>query len=262
MIFDAGDWAKLALLFHTPGTPYTTYAGYKPDVAEAPNGDTRVCVECQCERPGHEVGRCNECMSCKIWSDGCEDCDGTGRVPNVAPVTTRYLHVAPKYCPPPWAMAYLARAHYEACRVAEALGVPAAYYPRVADGTLRVLDYDVGGSQPEHTDFDLFTIVLYRSTPLDLERRAPLLASADLAARLDAGDAISPGLHIGELGELVGLGPATPHRVPARPYRQQSIVYFAMPDHAAVLPEPHNMRVGATVGEWLNERLARSRVYK
>jgi hypothetical protein len=223
VIFDANDHAALATLFalRSDGTP--VYAGYKPHVAEAPNGDGVV-----------------------------------------APPTTRYLHVAPKYNPPPWAMAYLARAHYEACRVAEALGVPAAYYPRVADGTLRVLDYDVGGSQPEHTDFDLFTIVCYRSHPRDLER------VRRITAEIDALDEKSEGLHIGELGELVGLGPATPHRVPARPYAQQSIVYFAMPDHATRLPI-RNARGGqtventwapATVGEWLKERIARSRVYK
>lgn len=40
----------------------------------------------------------------------------------------------------------------------------------------------------------------------------------------------------------MGLGPATPHRVPARPYVQKSIVYFAMPD------------------QWVAERIARSRV--
>lgn len=33
----------------------------------------------------------------------------------------------------------------------------------------------------------------------------------------------------------------------------ESIVFFAIPDHAAVLPS------GETVGEWLEERLARSR---
>ncbi len=38
--------------------------------------------------------------------------------------TKRYLHVALKYDPPAWALWYLARAHFEACRIAEALGVP------------------------------------------------------------------------------------------------------------------------------------------
>lgn len=255
MIFDANDHAALTTLFALRSDGAPVYAGYKPNVAEAPNGDTRECRDCGGEGAYQSWPN--------LPTHTCPACAGTGRVPNVAPPTTRYLHVAPKYAPPPWAMAYLARAHYEACRVAEALGVPATYYPRVADGTLRVLDYDVGGSQPEHTDFDLFTIVLYRSTLADLERRQ------DARVRgLAEAEVISPGLHIGELGELVGLGPATPHRVPARPYAQQSIVYFAMPDHAARLPCPSSAKraesgePGDTVGTWLAARIARSRVYR
>lgn len=275
MIFDAFDWHSLATLFDGVGPNFgdraRPYAGYKPHVAEAPNGDTKLCVECF--------------VHGRSWA--CTACHGAGRVPNIAPPTTRYLHVAPKYNPPPWATAYLARAHYEACRVAEALGVSAAYYPRVADGTLRVLDYDVGGSQPEHTDFDLFTIVCYRSTPADLETYESHAIPVD--APFFRAREFSPGLHIGELGELVGLGPATPHRVPARPYKQQSIVYFAMPDHAAILRAHScdacggdgkrfsdsslydeadcrkcNGTGGApqTVGEWLDKRKAASRVYK
>lgn len=261
MIFCAIDHAALATLFalHSDGSP--VYAGYKPNVAEAPNGDTTDCPECVRNEAGWVLARESDPAS------PCSRCAGSGRVPNVAPPTTRYLHVAPKYNPPGWAMAYLARAHYEACRVAEALGVPAAYYPRVADGTLRVLEYDVGGSQPEHTDSDLFTIVLYRSTPEDLELTSGHMSpnwrrNPDGTERegLDDARAIDPLVHIGEIGELVGLGPATPHRVPARPYAQQSIVYFAIPDHAARLPGPNLDRT--TVGEWLKERIARSRVYK
>lgn len=288
MIFNEKDWYELAELFNgIPGefqlNPDGTrkfdasgrvlrapYAGYKPDVAEAPNGDTVLCPEAIHTPLFVAFDTYAPCSRCK----------GAGRVPNVAPPTTRYLHVAPKYNPPPWAMAYLARAHYEACRVAEALGVPAAYYPRVADGTLRVLDYDVGGSQPEHTDPDLFTIVLYRSTPEDLELTSGRMSpnwrrNPDGTERegLDDARVIDPLVHIGEIGELVGLGPATPHRVPARPYRQQSIVYFAIPDHVERLPCAEcgagkmwdgvgPCRAGQTVGKWLKERLARSRVYK
>ena len=196
----------------------------------------------------------------------CKACSGTGRAPG-----KKYLHVAPKYNPPAWAREYLARAHFEACRVATALGVPAAYRPHEAYGALRVLDYPPGAGTVEHTDFDLFTIVLWRSHPADLERtpcdaaRAPLPA---IRGRITA-EAISPGLHVGEIGELVGLGPATPHRVPARPYAQKSIIYFAIPDHAARLPCDACDRTGEdhadhalTVGEWLDERMKRSRVYK
>lgn len=303
MIFNERDHAKLATLFDGrqdplgsmlwPGPPY---AGYKPEVREAPNSDMRECAQCS---PVFTA----EPPPCAI-------CHGTGRVPNVdaGPAGKRYLHVALKYDPPAWAIEYLARAHFEACRVAEALGVPDAYYPRVENGTLRVLEYpsaghvwrktgsvyfcphcdalrvtDVstdasvcpalapGAGSAEHTDFDLFTIVLWRSTPEDLERR-PLdcegVHSGGACASVRAAEAISPGLHIGRLGELVGLGPATPHRVPARPYVQRSIIYFAMPAMAARLPCPHTHRAhagglctdGPTVREWLDEVYAASRI--
>lgn len=153
-------------------------------------------------------------------------------------VGKRYLHIAAKYDPPEWALRYLARAHWEACREAEALGVPDAFMPRVADGTLRVLDYPAGVGSARHTDFSLFTITCFRST-LD-----GLVVEDE-----------EPGLYFGELAEQVGLGAATPHRVEPRPHPQHSIVYFAMPSHAAVLPYSG----GRTVGAWLKERLARSR---
>lgn len=173
-------------------------------------------------------------------------------------VGKRYLHVALKHDPPEWAVRHLARAHWEACRVAEALRVPDAFYPRVENGTLRVLEYPIGAGSAEHTDFDLFTLNLWRSTPEDHEQHefGPVWTRGARAH------------HIGEIGELVGLGPATPHRVPARPYAQRAIVYFAMPAGAARLPlralpdavEPHE-RNRPTVSEWVAERIARSRVY-
>lgn len=169
--------------------------------------------------------------------------NGDGKVD----ATKRYLHIALKYNPPDWAKEYLARAHFEACRIAEALGVRPEYYPRVADGTLRVLFYPAGAGSAEHTDFDLFTVHCYRETPEDFERLDPVDPRAE---------AVDPHVHIGEIGELAGLGKATRHQVPARAYYQPAIVYFAMPDHRAVLPG------GLTVGEWLKERYARSRTYK
>lgn len=313
MIFTESDHARLATLFdgvretrpydatiaqpafNVTGTPYP---GYRPEVREAPNGDTKACPECG-GAPYHEDD-CLDDSACECPPNRCcTGCKGTGRVPNVdaegpcpalsrslgqicafcraergepcrgAPAK-RFLHVAPKYDPPAWAVAYLARAHWEACRVAEALNVPAAYYPRVADGTLRVLEYPAGAGTAEHTDFNLFTIVLWRSTPGDLvikrtwqETQVP----AEWESRRIDGARLSPGLHIGELGELVGLGPATPHRVPARPYTQKSLIYFALPSHSAELPRPVTFeaqgglaRVTAhTVGQWLAARKARSR---
>jgi hypothetical protein len=199
--------------------PESRYPGYRPAVREAPNGDGKVDTE------------------------------------------KRFLHVALKYKPPAWAEAYLARAHWEASKVAEALGVRKEYFPLPADGTLRVLEYPPGAGSAEHTDFDLFTVLLWRSTPNDLE----LLD--DCRHHNDDARAINPHLHIGEIGELAGLGPATPHRVQGRSYVQKSIVYFAMPDHAAELPNPVTFPATETrqqvtvhtVGQWVAERIARSR---
>jgi hypothetical protein len=209
MIFTSSEYFDLHNLFNTPG-----YAGYKPDVREAPNSDGKVDED------------------------------------------KRYLHVSLKYNPPQWALSYLARAHFHACRVAEALDVRDAFYPRVENGTLRVLEYPVGAGTVEHTDFDLFTIVLWRSTPADLERGPTNAAEVPSAHARLAAEELSPGLHIGRLGELAGLGPATPHSVPGRPYVQRSIIYFAMPAMAAMLP------TGETVREWLARVYAESRVYK
>lgn len=228
--------AQLSALFDESG-----YAGYRPTVRESANGDGVV---------------------------------DTGK---------RYLHVAIKYAPPDWALDYLARAHWESCRIAERIGVPDAYYPRVEDGTLRVLEYPsaghvwtnsldghcsacgfpwtrdrsnvgadpfcpvlaAGAGTAEHTDMDLFTANLWRSTPEDHEQQYQTTWTSG-----------APAWHLGEIGELVGLGRAVPHRVPARPYAQRALVYFAMPALSAKLP----CWIGdVTVGDWLRERKARSR---
>ncbi len=298
MTFDELDHAKLSTLFARDdmaggsGSGAPVYAGYRPEVREAPNGDTKIatCTACNGTGNRHRITLCSKCGGA-----------GHVNVPNVdaGPAAKRFLHVALKYSPPAWAEAYLARAHWEACKVAEALGVPDAYYPRAENGTLRALEYPSAGHQlanglqcrhcnqcvplddvcptlapgagtAEHKDFDLFTIVLWRSHPADLERLAiPYDRPQCVTDNPAVLDRISPGLHIGELGELVGLGAATPHRVPARPYAQRSLIYFASPAGAAPLPAPvtfpadarHPARTVATCGEWQVERTARSRVY-
>lgn len=166
------------------------YKGYRPTVKEIPNGDGKV-----------DEGK-------------------------------RYLHIttAAKYAAPRWALRYLARAHFEACRVAERIGVSAEFYPRVESGALRVLYYPPGVGGHLHTDFDLFTVNCYRSV-------APFADE----------------VHMGEIGELVDLGPAFPHEVLPRAEPQYSIVYFALPDHKALLPSRE------TVGTWIQNRIARSR---
>ncbi len=175
----------------------------------------------------------------------------------------RYLHVALKYNPPDWARDFLAVAHFAACEIAERIGVPDAFMPRVENGTLRVLEYPAGSGTVEHTDFDLFTVNLWRSTPEDHERHEPDGPYYD--ARWVPGR--GQGWHTGRIGELVGLGPATPHRVPARDYSQRALVYFAMPAMAARFPNEvrvadaaGEMRTVRTVKEWLDVVYAQSRV--
>lgn len=198
--FDAIDYLNLSDLFRgVDGDPYQPYAGYRPNVAEIPNGDGNV--------DEHK----------------------------------RYLHVAPKYNPPDFALGLYYKAFGMACAVAAELGVRKAMMPDVRHCALRVLDYPSGVGSELHTDFSLLTLNLFRSPRLDV--------GADNVAGCS--------VHIGELGELEGLGPAAAHLVPALPGRQQSLVFFAIPDHEEWLRD-----YGQTVGEWLDERIKRSRVYK
>lgn len=185
--------------------------------------------------------------------DVLETPNGDGKID----ATKRYLHVALKYDPPDWAIRYLARGHFEACRIAEAIGVPPEFYPKVENGTLRVLEYPVGAGSVEHTDFDLFTVHCYRSTPEDFVRvRRSAEDTTASALRLVQAEAIDPHVHFGDIGEEIGLGPATRHSVPERPYPQKAIVYFAMPANDARMPD------GSRAIDWIADRYARSRVYK
>jgi hypothetical protein len=196
VLFTADDYEHMHQLVFMPD-----YPGYRPNVVESPNGDGKQDVE------------------------------------------KRYAHIAVKYLDQyrngwnrSWLLDYLHRAHQRALVVATELGVPEAYLPSLEYGALRVLEYPPNTGSHLHTDFDLFTLNLYR-------------------------DVFNPGLgvvpmaiHMGEIGELVGLGNAFPHKVMPVSEPQRSIVYFAIPDHDAVLPG------GLTVGQWISERVARSRV--
>lgn len=199
------------------------YPGYRPEVRELPNGDGKADAE------------------------------------------KRYAHVADKYLENAWhenqwdtdeLYEELKAAHRLSLRVADALQVPAAFRPRLEYGALRVLEYPAGATSNLHTDFDLFTLMVYRDQPECFVAHEPWTGDTRTDLRLDAARKLNAQLHIGELGELIDLGPATPHEVVASATPQHAIVYFAIPDHAAVLP------TGQTVGEWLEERLARSRTYR
>jgi isopenicillin N synthase-like dioxygenase len=144
---------------------------------------------------------------------------------------------------------YLHRAHNLALEVAVAFGLPQAAWPKLEACALRVLEYPAGVGGHLHTDFDLFTLSLYRSQPeaLCIDRpEGPLPAAVA---------ELNPGCHRGELLHELSVGTclADPHSVRAEAEAQRSIVYFALPAPELELPS------GQTAGAWLAERYARSR---
>lgn len=162
-----------------------------------------------------------------------------------------YAHVAPKYFASAWQraalMPYLVRAHAVACQAATLAGM-SLYLPDIRYSALRVLDYPPGAISNRHEDFDLFTLMCYRDQPELFQSDDQQASYAINQIRL-----LNPQAHLGQLGEEIGLGKATPHWVLPGDLRQRSIVYFAIPDHAAILPS------GVLVRDWLNKRMARSR---
>lgn len=196
---DAADYERLYQAMFSP-----TFTGYTPAVAEAPNGDGKVDVQ---KRYSH--------LNRRTFGSIADHDDHTlcGQVFDHCMGLARDL--------------------------AESMNIPSAFRPSTEDSTLRLLEYPPGATSAEHTDFDLFTINLYRSHP----------------------DLIVPklGVHHGELAEIVSGGwlKATSHHVPAHlTQSQRSAVFFVMPSLSAVLP------TGVTVRDWLMERKTRSRVYK
>lgn len=192
------------------------YSGYKPTVVEIPNGDGKADTD------------------------------------------KRYAHVGLKYLQTEQQkrdlLPYLEAAHEEAIKVATAIDLPFTFCPDIRYGALRVLDYPPGSISNRHEDFDLFTLMMFRDQPerfVSGEAYYGNVAAAEPHALVEARK-INPQAHLGQLGELIGLGKATPHEVLASETRQRSIVYFAIPDHEAILPT-------GTVREWLNRRMKVSR---
>lgn len=132
----------------------------------------------------------------------------------------------------------------EACRrveklarsVAAALGVPEEFWPCAERSAIRVLWYPENTPGHVHTDVDLFTLSLYRD-PVDAFHSES-----------------NSFFQVGEMGTLLGLGPATKHYVDATPGPQRSIVYAANSRDNAVLPN------GQTAGEWLRENIKPQRI--
>jgi hypothetical protein len=162
----------------------------------------------------------------------------------------QYAHIAPKYfhagTPLVVRIRYLCIAVY-AARVLEDLCLP----PDLAvgpDSTLRLLRYPPGATTAPHTDFDLLTLSLYRS-----DEAAFKYLSGEEHPFLQKARTISPGSHFGEiLTEITGVE-ATRHETVPLETRSVSAVFFVIPPHEYVLPS------GLTVGQWLAERIARSR---
>jgi hypothetical protein len=166
-----------------------------------------------------------------------------------ADVGKRYAHIAPKYLDKdsnPQRRAeleqVLLRAFELSLQVAAKLGSPP---PQLESCALRILHYPADVGSNRHTDFDLFTLPLFRNVwPPFVCEGAPLPRKIrKLCTRA----------HLGELGELLGLGPAAPHYVLPYSGEQKSIVFFALPDPELKLPD------GRTAGDWLAERYSRSR---
>lgn len=156
-------------------------------------------------------------------------------------VEKKYAHIAPKYNPCEELEYHYVGAFEEAVRVHRQLELPARLEPSYDACCMRILDYPPDAGSAEHTDFDFFTIQLYRDQPEGFVRLGEVPATDE---------EVSPGIHWGEMAEVAGLRKATPHKVQPLPVRQRSIVFFVLPHPGAAL---------ITSGEWLAERYARSR---
>ncbi len=222
-IFSADDYQTLHRIVFAEG-----YPGYKPTVKEIPNGDGKVDVE------------------------------------------KRFAHVAPKYFTntvrhedKAVLQEFLQIAHDIAEEAAFAAGIPFEFFPDIRYGALRVLEYPAGEGGHKHEDFDLFTLMCHRDQPDRFySHDAPAQPRERFDLRMPTAIEIirqhNRQAHLGQLGEAIGLGKATPHEVLPSETAQHSIVYFAIPDHDSLLP-PNEVGTRLTVRDWLNERMARSR---
>lgn len=169
--------------------------------------------------------------------------NGDGKIDN----DKRFAHIAEKYNPDNELIYFLEKGHQISLKIAEALNVPKAFMPVRKYAALRVLEYPIGAITNEHEDFDLFTLMLYRDQPDKFVYHWDNMPSNVKILNAQC--------HLGQIATEIGLGPAVKHSVLPSDKPQHSIVYFAIPDHEAILPS------GVSVGNWIEERLSRSRIY-
>lgn len=147
--------------------------------------------------------------------------------------------------------------HDESIKIAVHMGIPKKFWPVKEFGAIRILEYSPEAITNPHTDFDLFTLMCYRNNEsyfkyVDLDLESP----TEHVTSLQKARCMNNQIHFGEILEEIDpqLYKATPHEVIAsNAETQYSIVYFAIPAHSAILPS------GVTVGDWINERISRSR---
>lgn len=178
------------------------YPGYKPYIVESPNGDGKFDVQ---KRYAH------------VTVTNLQDDTNPSRVA----ILERYF----------------LEGFQEAVEAARALGLEPRFMPDARRCAMRVLEYPPGAVSEPHTDFDLFTVQLYRN-------QVHSLVPNDRT------------LQIGELYEIIthGARRATRHSVMADGRPQLSIVFFAMPPFDEMLPN------GQLVSDWVAERISRSRL--
>jgi hypothetical protein len=215
--FTAEDYAELYELAFNVKNP-----GYKPFTFESPNGDGKFDFD------------------------------------------KRYAHLAMKYlgsfeCTLTEEEVNLAEGYIDDCMdlaidIAITLGIPREFWPDKRYSALRILEYKPGAISHEHTDFDLFTLMMYRNIPGNFVSGGHLTGKNFTV--LETAKELNDQIHFGELLELINPAyAATPHYVNADSLNrvQYSVVFFAIPDHDSVLPD------GTSVGDWLQERANRSR---
>jgi hypothetical protein len=196
------------------------YPGYRPDVTEAPNGDG-------------------------YWDEG-----------------KRFAHIALKYLNKygfgrgSREMEQLLHTMTDvAVEAAVQIGLPPEYWPTIDDANIRILEYPPSAMSAQHTDFDLFTLPMWRNRPDRFKYVTPTVGDIQTGdAILDEAREHYPGIHFGELMPKIDKTyMATEHKVLPSNRHQYAAVYFAMPPLSAVLPNRQIVR------NWLAERKKRSR---